>query len=122
MYRLSIESNISAAHQLRDYDGPCARLHGHNWKVKVEVRASSLDDAGIAIDFSDLSHITWQVIGPFDHNNFNEIAPFDQLNPTAENIAKYFFDEIAKLLPEDISITLIEIWETEKYRVAYGKE
>jgi 6-pyruvoyltetrahydropterin/6-carboxytetrahydropterin synthase len=120
MYRLSIETEISAAHQLRDYDGPCARVHGHNWKIKVEVTADRLNEVGIAIDFSDLKNITWSVIGRFDHNNFNDLEPFDKLNPTAENIAKYFYDEISTQLPQGIVLTLIEIWETEKYRVAYG--
>ena len=121
MYKLSIESNISAAHRLRDYNGPCARVHGHNWKIRVEVTANQLNEVGIAIDFSDLKKITWQVIGPFDHNDFNEIAPFDKLNPTAENIARFFYHEINKLLPEGISLALIEIWETDKYRVAYAE-
>ncbi len=122
MYRLSIESKISAAHRLRDYDGPCARVHGHNWKIRVEVTATQLNKVGIAIDFSDLKKITWQVIGPFDHNDFNKIAPFDKLNPTAENIARFFYGEIDKLLPEGISLALIEIWETDKYRVAYAEK
>ena len=121
MYCLSIESKISAAHQLRDYDGPCARLHGHNWKIKVEVTAEKLNDVGIAIDFSELKNITWKVIGKFDHNNFNNIAPFDKQNPTAENIAKYFYHELAQLLPRDIDLSYIEIWETDKYRVSYGR-
>jgi len=120
MYRLSIETKISAAHQLRDYDGPCARVHGHNWRIKVEVVADKLNEIGIAIDFSDLKNITWNVIGRFDHNNFNDLAPFDKLNPTAENIAKYFYDEISTQLPQGISLTVIEIWETDKYRVAYA--
>ena len=65
----------------------------------VEVGANELDKHGIAIDFLDLKKITWQVVGPFDHNNFNEIPPFDKLNPTAENIVKFFYEEIEKLLP-----------------------
>ena len=121
MYRLSIESKIYAAHQLREYDGPCARLHGHNWKIKVEVSAKELNRVGIAIDFMDLKKITWQVIGKFDHNNFNQIAPFDTINPTAENIARYFYDEIDKVLPAGIDLIFIEIWETDKYRVSYGR-
>jgi len=119
MYRLSIELTISAAHQLRDYEGSCARLHGHNWRIRVEVTADKLNKAGIAIDFIDLKKIAWQVIGRFDHNNFNIIAPFDKVNPTAENIAKYFFDEIKSLLPDGTDLSVIEIWETDKYKVAY---
>lgn len=119
MYRLSAELKISAAHQLRNYDGPCARIHGHNWKVKVEVCATELDKIGMAIDFADLKDITWRVIGKYDHNNFNAIAPFDNINPTAENIARYFYHEISALLPQGIKMCSIEIWETDKYKVAY---
>ena len=121
MYRLSIESKISAAHQLRNYDGPCARMHGHNWKVKVEVTCTRLNEVGIGIDFADLKNITWQVIGRFDHNNFNVIEPFDTINPTAENISKYFYEEISKRLPKGADMASVEIWETDEYRVAYEK-
>ena len=68
-----------------------------------------------------LKNITWKVIGPFDHNNFNDIAPFDELNPTAENIVKFFYDEIGKLLPSNIMLISIRLWETEKYAVEYQK-
>ena len=121
MHNISIETSISAAHLLRDYEGPCSRLHGHNWKIRVEVSSEMLDEHGIAIDFLDLKKITWKVVGPFDHNNFNVIAPFDELNPTAENIVKYFFDEIGKLLPANINLNSVRLWETEKYAVEYKK-
>jgi len=121
VYTLSIETAISSAHLLRDYEGPCSRIHGHNWKIRVEVSTNELDKHGIGIDFLDLKKITWQVVGPFDHNSFNEIPPFDKLNPTAENIVKYFYDEIEKLLPSGIIMKLIRLWETEKYAVEYQK-
>jgi 6-pyruvoyltetrahydropterin/6-carboxytetrahydropterin synthase len=121
MYNLSIVTSISAAHLLRDYEGPCSLLHGHNWKIKVEVSSDELNEQGIAIDFLDLKNITWKVIGPFDHNNFNDISPFDKLNPTAENIVKYFYEEIGKLLPTNINLKSIRLWETEKYAVEYKK-
>lgn len=119
MYSLSIETNISAAHLLRDYDGPCSRLHGHNWKIRVEVTATDLNEQGIAMDFMDLKNITWKVVDKFDHNNFNSIPPFDTLNPTAENIVKYLYEEIDKLLPPGIKLKSIRLWETEKYAVEY---
>ena len=112
---------ISAAHLLRDYEGPCSRLHGHNWKIRVEVSSNEIDKHGIAIDFLDLKNVTWKVIGSFDHNNFNIIAPFDKINPTAENIVKYFFDEISLLLPSNVNLKSIRLWETEKYAVEYQK-
>jgi len=119
MFKLSICKEISAAHQLRNYDGPCARIHGHNWKIKAEVRSAKLDDTGIAIDFMDIEKLLWQVIGRYDHRNFNDIAPFDRINPTAENIAHFVYDEMKKLLPEGVTMQNVQLWETENYRVSY---
>lgn len=119
MFRLSSIKMISAAHVLRDYEGPCARVHGHNWNVKIDVLSDQLNNVGLCIDFKQLDEILWKVIGPFDHNNFNIIAPFDKINPTAENIAKYFYGEIKKLLPESVVLDKISIWETENYLVEY---
>jgi len=121
MYRLSAQLNISSAHYLNDYDGDCARLHGHNWKIKVEVIAHELDDRGMAMDFKELKESAWKVIGKYDHQVFNEVAPFDRLNPTAENIARYFYESIARELPDSIKMDKITLWETDKYSVEYGE-
>ena len=110
---------ISAAHVLRDYDGPCSRVHGHNWFVKIDVCTEQLNSVGLSIDFKDLDDILWEVIGPFDHNNFNDFKPFDELNPTAENIARYFHEQIKKRLPQEIKLEKTTIWETEDYLVEY---
>ena len=122
MYRLSTQKMISSAHMLRNYEGPCARLHGHNWNIKLDVLAGNLNDIGITVDFLDLDKILWQVIGPFDHNNFNDFPPFDKINPTAENVARYFYDEIKKKLPQGIELEKISIWETEQYLVEYFED
>jgi 6-pyruvoyltetrahydropterin/6-carboxytetrahydropterin synthase len=119
MYRLSSKKMISAAHVLRGYDGPCSRLHGHNWNVKIDVLSSELNEIGLSIDFNDLDDILWQVAGPFDHNNFNDFPPFDKINPTAENISRYFFNEIKKRLPEYVKLEKVSIWETDDYLVEY---
>jgi len=122
MYRLSTQKMISAAHVLRDYEGPCARLHGHNWNIKIEVLSNKLNSVGITVDFLDLDKVLWQVVGPFDHNNFNDFPPFDKINPTAENVAKYFYDEIKEKLPADVKMEKISIWETEQYLVEYFED
>jgi 6-pyruvoyltetrahydropterin/6-carboxytetrahydropterin synthase len=119
MYRLSTQKMISAAHVLRDYEGPCSRLHGHNWNIKIEVLSDILNEIGLTVDFVDLDKILWQVIGPFDHNNFNDFPPFDKINPTAENVARHFFDEIKKKLPAGLKMDKISVWETEQYLVEY---
>ena len=122
MYQLSIEKTISAAHNLRDYKGPCARVHGHNWKVRVQVKAAQLDKTGITIDFDKLEKITWQIIGRFDHQDFNRISPFDKVNPTAENVVKYFYDQIKNILPRGILIDEVSLWENDTYKVSYAEK
>ena len=119
MYTLSVEKTISTAHQLRDYDGPCANIHGHNWKIRVEVQSNNIDDIGIAIDFSILDEFLWQVIGPFDHQLINSIEPFDKLNPTAENLVKFIYERLQNILTEKVSLRKVSVWETDEYMVSY---
>jgi 6-pyruvoyltetrahydropterin/6-carboxytetrahydropterin synthase len=119
MFYLSVELNISSAHYLRDFNGACQRMHGHNWKIRVVVKAEELDDTGMAVDFKDLRDISEKVIMKYDHQNLNELPPFDKINPTAELMSRYFYQEIAKELPTHVSMSKISIWETEKYRLDY---
>lgn len=121
MFKLSALLNFSSAHYLNEYKGDCARLHGHNWKVLVEVSADELDVTGMAMDFKDLNDMAWKVIGKFDHQVINEVEPFNQVNPTAENLARYFYEEIKRTLPANIKMEKIGLWETEKYLVEYSE-
>jgi 6-pyruvoyltetrahydropterin/6-carboxytetrahydropterin synthase len=119
MYTVTIEKSFCASHQLRDYDGPCARLHGHNWKVRVEVTAQMLDKAGMAMDFVDLESVTWGIIGNLDHQHLNDLPPFDKINPTAENVVRFIFENMSTKLPENIALQRVDLWETEMYKVSY---
>ena len=122
MFVLKIVTDFASAHSLRDYPGDCARLHGHNWQVEVSVCSQVLDDSGIAIDFREIKKQTKLVVKRLDHQYLNEIKPFDALNPTAENIAKYFFDEIALLITnKDIKVKEVMIWETPRSAVTYSE-
>ena len=122
MFALKIVTDFASAHSLRDYPGDCARLHGHNWQVEVSVCSQVLDDSGIAIDFREIKKQTKLVVKRLDHQYLNEIKPFDVLNPTAENIAKYFFDEIALLITnKDVKVKEIMIWETPRSAVTYSE-
>ena len=122
MFVLKIVTDFASAHSLRDYPGDCARLHGHNWQVEVSVCSQVLDDSGIAIDFREIKKQTKLVVKRLDHQYLNEIKPFDVLNPTAENIAKYFFDEIALLITnKDVKVKEIMIWETPRSAVTYSE-
>jgi 6-pyruvoyltetrahydropterin/6-carboxytetrahydropterin synthase len=122
MFVLKIVTDFASAHSLRDYPGDCARLHGHNWQVEVSVCSQALDDSGIAIDFREIKKQTKLVVKRLDHQYLNEIEPFDVLNPTAENIAKYFFDEISLLINnQNDKVKEVTIWETPRSAVTYSE-
>ncbi|MDB4038096.1 6-carboxytetrahydropterin synthase QueD [Candidatus Thioglobus sp.] len=122
MFVLKIVTDFASAHSLRDYPGDCARLHGHNWQVEVSVCSQVLDDSGIAIDFREIKKQTKLVVKRLDHQYLNEIKPFDVLNPTAENIAKYFFNEITLLITnKDVKVKEVMIWETPRSAVTYSE-
>ena len=122
MFVLKIVTDFAAAHSLRDYPGNCSRLHGHNWGVEVKVQSEVLDETGIAIDFREIKNQTKEVANRLDHYYLNDIKPFDKINPTAENIAKYFFDELKKLINTDtVSVKEVTIWETPRSAVTYSE-
>ena len=123
MFVLKIVTDFASAHSLRNYPGDCARLHGHNWQVEVSVCSEVLDDNGIAIDFREIKKQTKLVIKRLDHQYLNEIKPFDVLNPTAENIAKYFFEEVGLLInSENVKVKEVLIWETPRSAVTYSEQ
>ena len=123
MFVLKIVTDFASAHSLRNYPGDCARLHGHNWQVEVSVCSEVLDDNGIAIDFREIKKQTKLVIKRLDHQYLNEIKPFDVLNPTAENIAKYFFEEVGLLINSDnVKVKDVLIWETPRSSVTYSEQ
>jgi 6-pyruvoyltetrahydropterin/6-carboxytetrahydropterin synthase len=121
MYKISAQKRFSASHIIKDYPGECGRLHGHNWNVKVTVKAKELNDFGMAIDFKELSKILNEVIEKLDHYHLNDIPPFNEIQPTAENLAKFFYDELKSKLAQykNVEIDSVEIWETEKYSAIY---
>ena len=114
-YFVTRETSFSAAHLLRNYQGECSKLHGHNWRVQVTVKACELDELGMVIDFKALDTMIKSVIEWLDHRFINEVAPFDKLNPTSENLALYIFSELSKKLNNEIrSVFEVKVWETEK--------
>ncbi|MFN3134525.1 MAG: 6-carboxytetrahydropterin synthase QueD [Candidatus Kryptonium sp.] len=121
MYKISVQKKFSASHIIKNYPSECGRLHGHNWNVKVIVKAKELNDFGMAIDFKELSKILNDVIEKLDHYHLNDIPPFNEIQPTAENLAKFFYDELKLKLAQykNIEIDSVEIWETEKYSAIY---
>ena len=119
-YTLKVVSDFASAHTLRGYPGACSRMHGHNWKVETEIEASNLDETGMAIDFKTIRKATIELTDKLDHRYLNEIAPFDTINPTAENIAATIFEGLSKTLNTDsVRVIAITLWETERACVRY---
>lgn len=121
-YVLQTHVTFAAAHQLRGYDGNCARLHGHNYRVEVQVTATQLDDVGLGMDFREIRRGAEEVAKSLDHRFLNEIFPFTEENPTAENLARYFYDRLGeKLNREHAWVSAVTVWETERAFVRYSR-
>jgi 6-pyruvoyltetrahydropterin/6-carboxytetrahydropterin synthase len=120
-YTLKVLTEFASAHTLAGYPGACSRMHGHNWKVEVEVVAATVDETGMAIDFKRIKQAANEVGGRLDHRYLNDIPPFDRLNPTAENIASWFFQELSKSLnTEHAKVHSVTLWETDRACVKYS--
>ncbi len=119
-YTLKVITDFAAAHTLRNYPGDCAKMHGHNWKVEVEVTATTLNEVGIGMDFKQIRKEAKEVCDHLDHEYLNELSPFDTINPTAENIAAYIYNELSQRLnTATAKISAITIWETERACIRY---
>ena len=100
MFEVTVEGGFSSGHYLRNYRGKCENPHGHNYKVRVTLRGKELDEAGLLLDFKLLKQVMRPVIDRIDHQMLNDLEPFTTLNPSAENIAKYFYDQTNEQLAE----------------------
>jgi 6-pyruvoyltetrahydropterin/6-carboxytetrahydropterin synthase len=120
MYELSIQTSFSAAHRLRNYQGDCEALHGHNWKVQVTVQSRTLNDIGLAIDFKTLKEITGETLDRIDHTCLNDIAPFSDINPSSENIARVLYEEMkTSLAAFGVSLLRVSVWESDNAWASY---
>src|SRR5436190_14250568 len=121
MYEVMIDEEFSAAHALRGYKGKCENLHGHNYKVEVYVRGEQLDNVGMLVDFTQLKAVTRELIRTLDHQNLNELKPFDnEINPSAENLAGFLLHHIASQMNnEQAKVDKVRVWETSTSSATY---
>ena len=120
MFRLTIHTAFAAAHNLINYQGDCENLHGHNWKVEVSVVTDQLDKAGLGIDFKILKAETNTLLKTLDHKYLNELAPFSEVSPSSENIARYLYHELAKIFaPRKVTVTMVTVWESDFAAASY---
>jgi len=119
MYFISVESSFSAAHFLRGYQGKCENLHGHRFKVVARLRFSKLNEIGLACDFTDLKKQLGEVLGKYDHCCLNEVAPFDKINPSSENIAATVYERLLPGILPGGMIDSVEVWESPESCAVY---
>ena len=132
MYQVSVEEEFAAGHALRGYRGKCENPHGHNYKIRITVEGKALNKIGLLIDFVDLKSAMHDTSRKLDHVFMNDVEPFKTANPSAENIAKYLYDEVTRGLKEVTGasasaadaknapqITSVTVWETDITSATY---
>jgi len=119
MHTIFKDFTFAAAHAIRGHTRGCENLHGHNYRVRVHLRAERLDALGMVLDFADLKEMMQEILGPFDHRVINDIPPFDERNTTAELFSEYVFQEACRRLashskdPDRVHIARVEVWEND---------
>ena len=119
MFEIIVQHHFCAAHRLIGYDGKCANIHGHNFVVEARITGDQLDNLGILVDFKDVKASLTSIIDVLDHQLLNDLPPFRETNPSSENIAKYFYDQLARQLPAHVRLVEIRIQETPSYAATY---
>ena len=124
MFEVSVELTFAAGHSLREYKGKCENVHGHNYRVRVTAEGPKLNSIGLIVDFVELKKETRAIVDRLDHQYINDLEPFTVLNPSAENLAKYFYDELMKTFTGHngtaaVRISEVKIWETDTSTARY---
>ena len=121
MFKAKIRDSFSAAHSLRGYQGDCERLHGHNYRVEVVVASATLDQVGIVMDFRDLKAALKSVLDEMDHHYLNDLAIFQDCNPSAELIARHIYARLKGMLPSGTVLSEVAVWENENCCALYSE-
>jgi 6-pyruvoyltetrahydropterin/6-carboxytetrahydropterin synthase len=125
MFEVAVEKTFAAGHSLRNYKGKCENVHGHNYRVRVTIEGDTLSSNGLLVDFVDIKKQLVEIIDRLDHQFINDVEPFTVLNPSAENLAKYFYDELSGKLNNHsevpVRIAEVRIWETDTSIAAYRR-
>lgn len=121
MFEVTVQQTFAAGHALRNYRGKCENVHGHNYRVEVKVQGEQLDSIGLLVDFVELKRVMRGVVDYLDHQFMNDLAPFDKINPSAENIAKFFHDRVSEGLATEMPVRIAEVkvWETDTSSAVY---
>jgi 6-pyruvoyltetrahydropterin/6-carboxytetrahydropterin synthase len=123
MYEVKIVTQFAAAHRLENFKGKCESLHGHNWKVEVFLAGKGLDETGLLMDFGEVKARTKQVLEEIDHKYLNELAAFQNRNPSSENLASYLYERLGAILNSDrVKVCRVNVWESDTSCASYFQE
>jgi len=124
MFEVTIEETFAAGHALRNYHGKCENVHGHNYRCQVTLAGAELDSTGLLVDFVELKKVVHAVLDRMDHQWLNDFPPFDTLNPSAENMARYIYDEVSTGLPKraGVRVDAVKLWETDTASATYRRD
>jgi 6-pyruvoyltetrahydropterin/6-carboxytetrahydropterin synthase len=121
MFEVTVEQTFAAGHALRNYHGKCEDVHGHNYRVRITVEGEQLDATGLLVDFIEVNQLITGAVAYLDHRFINDLPPFDEINPSAENMAKYFYDRLNGGLKNEVPVRISEVrvWETDTSSAVY---
>jgi 6-pyruvoyltetrahydropterin/6-carboxytetrahydropterin synthase len=121
MFEVTIEETFAAGHALRNYRGKCENVHGHNYRCQVTLEGAELDSNGLLVDFVELKKVVHAVLDGMDHQWLNDFPPFDALNPSAENMARYIYDQVREGLTPRLGVQVgsVKLWETDTASATY---
>jgi 6-pyruvoyltetrahydropterin/6-carboxytetrahydropterin synthase len=120
MFEVSVQETFAAGHSLRNYHGKCENVHGHNYRVQVTLAGEELNATGLLVDFAEVKRLIRAVVARLDHQFLNDLAPFDTINPSAENMAWYFYEQISGgMNGSGPRIREVKIWETDITSATY---
>ena len=123
MYEVKIVTQFAAAHRLENFNGKCESLHGHNWKVEVFLAGPTLDGTGLLLDFGVVKARTREVVEEIDHKYLNELAAFQDRNPSSENLAHYLFERLGAIFTRDgVKIKRVNVWESDTSCASYYQD
>lgn len=125
MFKVAVKLHFDAAHLIRGHKGKCREIHGHRWEVEAVFSGGAIDSLGMLADFAVVKKALARIIEPLDHHDISRIPPFDEKNPTAENLAFFIYNEMNAIMmtaPETAGLSLVEIrvWESPDCWASYS--
>ena len=123
MYTVSVETSFNASHELAFADGSKEPLHEHDWQVKVEVAVKELNASGFVMDFQILQATIDKAIKPLNNVKLEDVEYFDpqKHNASAEEVARFIYDNIAPHMPDTVELASVEVTEAADCRAKYSK-